>query len=72
VGKLWQLTACDAASSYAMARVVPANNATEAAAVLRDIVTVELREAGWKLWRVLTDGGSKFKAQFDQAYRELQ
>ena len=71
VGRLWQLTACDAASSYAMAKVVPANNATEAAAFLRDIVAVELKGAGWKLWRVLTDGGSEFKGQFDEACRQL-
>jgi transposase InsO family protein len=71
VGKLWQLTACDAASSYAMAKVVPANNATEAAAFLRDVVMVELDEAGWKLWRVLTDGGSEFKGEFDEMCRRL-
>jgi hypothetical protein len=34
VGNLWQLTACDAASSYAMAKVVPVNNAAEAAKFL--------------------------------------
>ena len=71
VGKLWQMTACDAASSYAMAKVVAANNATEAASFLRDVVAVEVKEAGWRLWRVLTDGGSEFKAEFDQACREL-
>ena len=71
VGKMWQLTACDAASSYAMAKVVPANNATEAAQFLRDVVSVELNEAGWKLWRVLTDGGSEFKGQFDEMCRQL-
>jgi len=71
VGKLWQLTACDAASSYAMAKVVPANNAREAAAFLREVVAVEVEKAGWKLWRVLTDGGSEFKAEFDQTCREL-
>lgn len=71
VGKMWQLTACDAASSYAIAKVVPANNATEAALFLRDVVAVELKEAGWKLWRVLTDGGSEFKGAFDEMCREL-
>ena len=71
VGKLWQLTACDAASSYAMAKVVPANNATEAAKFLRDIVAEEVNEAGWKLWRVLTDGGSEFKGEFDEMCRGL-
>jgi len=71
VGKLWQLTACDAASSYAMAKVVPANNAREAASFLTEVVAVEVKKAGWTLWRVLTDGGSEFKAEFDQACREL-
>ncbi len=71
VGKLWQITACDAASSYAMAKVVSANNATEAASFLRDVVVPVVEKAGWKLWRVLTDGGSEFKADFDQACREL-
>ena len=72
VGKLWQLTACDAASSYAIAKVVPVNNATEAAKFLRDVVAVEMKEAGWKLWRVLTDGGSEFKGEFDHALSRAQ
>jgi len=71
VGKLWQLTACDVASSYAMAKVVSANNAQEAASFLRDVVAVELGRAGWTLRRVLTDGGSEFKADFDKACGEL-
>ena len=71
VGKLWQLTACDAASSDAMAKVVSANNAQEAASFLRDVVAVEMEKAGWKLWRVLTDGGSEFKGEFDQMCRQL-
>nr|MBN1858632.1 transposase [Candidatus Bipolaricaulota bacterium] len=71
VGKLWQLTACDAASSYAMAKVVPANNAREAAVFLRDIVAVEVKKAGWKLWRVLIDGGSESKGEFDVMCCEL-
>ena len=71
VGKLWQLTACDAASSYALAKVVPANNAREAASFLKNVVAVEVAKAGWRLQRVLTDGGSEFKAEFDQACREL-
>ena len=32
---------------------------------------VELDEAGWKLWRVLTDGGSEFKGEFDEMCRRL-
>ena len=71
VGKMWQLTACDAASSYGMAKVVSANNAAEAATFLRDVVVPEVEKAGWKLCRVLTDGGSEFKAAFDEMCREL-
>ena len=55
VGKLWQLTACDAASSYAMGKVVAGSNAKEAAVFLRDVVAVEVKKAGWKLSRVLTE-----------------
>lgn len=71
VGKLWQLTACDVASSYAMAQVVPANTADEAARFLRDVVKAELERAGWQLQRVLTDGGSEFKGAFDQVCHAL-
>jgi transposase InsO family protein len=71
VGKLWQITACDAASSYAMARVVPVCNAQQAASFLKQVVAVELAEAGWRLQRVLTDGGSEFRGEFDVACREL-
>ena len=67
VGKLWQITACDAASSYAMAKVVAVCNATEAASFLKHVVATTLAEAGWRLRRVLTDGGSEFKSEFDKA-----
>jgi transposase InsO family protein len=71
VGKMWQPTACDAVSSYAMAKVVSASNATEAATFLRDVVVPEVEKGGWKLWRVLTDGGSEFKGQFDEMCGQL-
>jgi len=71
VGKLWQLTACDAASSYAMAKVVAVCNAEQAAAFLKEVVATTMAEAGWRLQRVLTDGGSEFKGEFDRACREL-
>ena len=71
VGKLWQITACDAASSYAIAKVVPACSAAEAAAFLQHVVVTTLAEAGWRLQRVLTDGGSEFKGEFDVVCREL-
>jgi hypothetical protein len=47
-----------------MAKVVPANTAQEAVSSLRDVVAVAVKEAGWRLWFVLTNAGSEFKAQF--------
>jgi hypothetical protein len=45
-------------------------NATVADAFLREVAT-ELRRLGWRLRRVLTDGGSEFKGQFDRARHAL-
>ena len=71
VGKLWQITACDAASSYAMAKVVAVCNAAETASFLKNVVAATLSGAGWRLQRVLTDGGSEFRGQFDVVCSEL-
>jgi len=72
VGKVWQITACDAASSFAWARVFIGDpRATVSAAFLRDLHQ-QLRQAGWRLQRVLTDRGSEFKGAFDRACRKLQ
>lgn len=66
VGKVWQIAACDAASSFAWARVFIGDpRATIAAAFLRDL-RQELRRAGWPLQRVLTDRGSEFKGAFER------
>lgn len=71
VGKVWQITACDAASSFAWARVFIGDpRASVAAAFLRGLAQ-ELRQVGWPLQRVLTDRGSEFKGAFDQTCREL-
>ena len=72
VGKVWQITACDAASSYGWARIIPACDSREAARFLREVVAPECARAGWKLRRVLTDGGSEFKGEFDRACRDLK
>ena len=65
VGKVWQLTACDCASSYGWARVVVGEvTAAVMAAFLVDIVRPGYRAAGWPLRRVLTDNGKEFKASF--------
>jgi hypothetical protein len=57
VGKVWQITACDAASSYGVAALVPEHTAANAATFLRDVLIPLYRRARWPLRRVLTDGG---------------
>ena len=71
VGKVWQITACDAACSYGVAWLLPAHNAAAAAHFLRRILLPVYRHAGWRLRRVLTDGGPEFKGAFDEACRAL-
>ena len=71
VGKVWQITACDAASSYGVAALVPGHTAADAAAFLRDILVPLYRRGRWPLRRVLTDGGPEFKGAFDETCRQL-
>jgi len=73
VGKVWQITACDAASSYALARVfVQTQPSSETAArFLRRVLVPHYRQAGWPIQRVLTDRGSEFSRDFATACREL-
>jgi transposase InsO family protein len=72
VGKVWQITACDAACSYGWARVV-AGEVTGAAvlAFLEDVVIPTYARAAWTLRRVLTDRGKEFKAAFDAGLARL-
>lgn len=71
VGKVWQITACDAFGSYGVAWRLPAFTATATATFLRTVLLPHYRRAGWPLQRVLTDGGSEFKGAFDEACRDL-
>lgn len=71
VGKVWQVTACDAACSYGVAQILPALSAQACAAFLRDVLVPLYQQAGWPFQRVLTDGGSEFKGAFAQACRVL-
>jgi transposase InsO family protein len=71
VGKVWQITACDAACSYGVAWLLPAHTAEAAAHFLRTILAPHYRRAGWRLRRVLTDGGPEFKGAFDDACGQL-
>ena len=72
VGKVWQVTACDAACSYGAAQILPALSAKACAAFLRTVLVPLYRRAGWPLQRVLTDGGTEFKGAFAQVCRGLR
>jgi transposase InsO family protein len=65
VGKVWQITGCDVASSFGWARLV-IGEVTAAAVVgfLREVIRPACRQAGWRLQRVLTDNGKEFKGAF--------
>jgi transposase InsO family protein len=71
VGKVWQITACDAACSYGLAAILPALSAPAAAHFLRTIVVPHYRRAGWRVERVLTDGGGEFLGAFRDSCRTL-
>ncbi len=71
IGKIWQLTACDCATSYATARLVPAATAEHAARFLCEVLVPLYEKAGWPIQRVLTDRGSEFKGEFDRVCTEL-
>ena len=71
VGKVWQITACDAACSYAVARIIPACTSDHAVRFLVDSLLPFYEAAGWPLQRVLTDRGSEFKGRFDAACHDL-
>jgi transposase InsO family protein len=71
VGKVWQITACDAATSYGLAGLLPAHDAAAAAAFLLQVVAPHYQRAGWPVQRVLTDGGPEFKGAFDETCRHL-
>ena len=65
VGKVWQITGCDVASSFGWARLI-VGEVTAAAVLsfLRELVRPTYRQAGWRLQRVLTDNGKEFKGVF--------
>jgi transposase InsO family protein len=63
-GAIWQLTAIDVYSSYAWAELVicPHTNPTAAqTSRLARRVARDLRAAGWRLERVLSDNGNEFR-----------
>jgi transposase InsO family protein len=74
-GSVWQLTAIDCYSSYAWAELVrcPEGKVSQAqTSRLVQRVARELKRAGWRLERVLSDNGTEFaKPTFTDALRAL-
>jgi len=65
-GTVWQITAIDTYSSYAWADLVAAPNdgpGAEHTSRLARRVAAELKAAGWRLERVLSDNGNEFRSR---------
>lgn len=65
-GPVWQITAIDTYSSFAWADLVttpPKGPTVEQTSQLAQRVAAELRHAGWRLERVLSDNGTEFGRQ---------
>jgi Helix-turn-helix domain/Integrase core domain len=73
VGKVWQITGCDVASSFGWARLL-VGEVTAAAVLgfLQEVVRPRYRQAGWRLQRVLTDNGKEFKGAFADGCARLR
>ena len=72
VGKVWQLTACDCASSFGWARLLIGEvTAGAMASFLRRVVRPGCQRAGWPLQRVLTDRGKEFKGAFTETCAQV-
>src|SRR6478736_5708212 len=73
VGKVWQITGCDVASSFGWARpLIGEVTAAAVRAFLREVVRPGYRQAGWILKRVLTDNGKEFKGVFAEGCDRLR
>lgn len=65
VGKVWQITGRDVASSFGRTRLIVGEvTAMAMLAFLREVVQPGYRRTGWRLTRVLTDKGKEFKGVF--------
>ena len=74
VGRVWQYTAIDLATSFAWAElhVTPLNPSAARTSALARRVAADLATHGWRLERVLTDNGSEFRsAEFGRTVSEL-
>lgn len=76
-GSVWQLTAIDVASSFAWAELVvckegkPSNPNAKQTSKLARRLAGDLKEAGWRLERLLSDNGSEFKGEFSKTVERL-
>jgi transposase InsO family protein len=65
VGKVWQITGCDVASSYTWAQLVVGEvTGDDTWRFVDTTIHGAYRAAGWELQRVLTDRGHEFKGAF--------
>ena len=74
-GAIWQLTAIDIASSFAWAELVVAkqgNPSSRQTSKLAQRVAAELKAAGWRLERLLSDNGNEFKGDFTATVSKLR
>jgi len=72
VGRVWQLTACDAACSYGIAQLhLGAPRPGWARRFLTERVLPAYRRAGHRLQAVLTDNGAEWKGAFGPACQAL-
>jgi transposase InsO family protein len=73
-GAIWQLTAIDIASSFAWAELVVAKQGNPTArqtSKLARRVATDLKAAGWRLERLLSDNGNEFKGDFTTTIEHL-
>jgi transposase len=76
-GSIWQLTAIDIASSFAWAELVvckqshPGSPTAKQTSRLARRVARDLKAAGWRLERLLSDNGNEFKGEFTTTVARL-
>ncbi|HEY8639677.1 MAG TPA: helix-turn-helix domain-containing protein [Solirubrobacterales bacterium] len=74
-GAIWQLTAIDICSSFAWAELVVAkqrNPTARQTSKLARRVASDLKDAGWRLERLLSDNGNEFKGEFTTTITRLK
>lgn len=73
LGKVWQLTACDAACSYGVAQtIIGAPNPDRATRFLAERLLPAYRKAGHQIQAVLTDNGAEWKSFFPRTCRAFR